>query len=68
MLLRLRNWLSRAPSLLALVLQCARVQGDADFESVRVLMKEDSSGRAGDPPGKYWRKYKHFLFFKDSHR
>lgn len=64
MLLRLRNWLSLAPSLIALVLlQCAPVCGDADFESVRVLMKEDSSGRAGDPPGKYWRKYKQFLFF-----
>jgi len=67
MLLRLRNWLSLAPSLIALVLQCAPVCGDADFESVRVLMKEDSSGRAGDPPGKYWRQYQHFFFLKDSH-
>ena len=56
MLPRLSSWLSLATPLIALVLLCAPVRGDASFESVRVLMKEDSSGRIGDPPGKYWRK------------
>ena len=56
MLPRLSNWLSVATFLLGVVLQHSLVQGDADFESVRVLLKEDSSGRHGDPPGKYWRK------------
>ena len=32
------------------------VKGDADFESVRVLMTHDSSGKVGDPKGKYWRE------------
>ena len=32
------------------------VNGDADFASVRVLMTHDSSGKKGDPKGKYWRK------------
>jgi len=42
--------------LLTWVLQCAWVRGDADFESVRVLMTEDSSGKGGDPKEKYWRE------------
>ena len=35
---------------------CALVRGDADFESVRVLMTQDSSGKGGDPKDKYWRE------------
>ena len=50
-------WLALALVLLTLALQCAPVRGDADFESVRVLMTEDSSGKGGDPKEKYWRKW-----------
>ncbi|KAL9031682.1 MAG: hypothetical protein Q9196_000315 [Gyalolechia fulgens] len=40
----------------ALALNCAEVKGDADFESVRILMTEDSSGKDGDPRTKYWHE------------
>jgi len=43
--------------LLTWAFQCAWVRGDADFESVRVLMTEDSSGKGGDPKEKYWREW-----------
>lgn len=57
MILRASSWLTVAVVILALALQCALVVGDADFESVRVLMTEDSSGKGGDPKEKYWREY-----------
>lgn len=56
MITRQPCWLALALVFLALALQCAHVRGDADFESVRVLMTEDSSGKGGDPKEKYWRK------------
>ena len=67
MLLTLSNWLLLAMSFIALALQFAPVRGDADFESVKVLMTEDSSGRAGDPPEKYWRESKQSFTIKGSH-
>ncbi|KAL8695074.1 MAG: hypothetical protein Q9218_000352 [Villophora microphyllina] len=56
MILRASSWLPFALVVLALALQCALVQGDADFESVRVLMTQDSSGKGGDPEEKYWHE------------
>ncbi|KAL8713351.1 MAG: hypothetical protein Q9220_002550 [cf. Caloplaca sp. 1 TL-2023] len=57
MILKATQWIHFAVVLLlALALPCAYVQGDADFESVRVLMTEDSSGKAGDPIEKYWHE------------
>ncbi|KAI4124846.1 MAG: hypothetical protein LQ338_004600 [Usnochroma carphineum] len=56
MILRGTSWLSLAVVFLTLALQCAEVKGDADFESVRVLMTEDSSGKGGDPKDKYWHE------------
>lgn len=58
MILHQPGWLALALLFLALALQCALVQGDADFESVRVLMVKDSSGKGGDPKDKYWRKWR----------
>lgn len=57
MILRGTSWLTLAVVFLALALQCAEVKGDADFESVRVLMTKDSSGKGGDPKNKYWREF-----------
>ena len=51
-------WLALAVVFLILALQCALVRADADFESVRVLMTHDSSGKGGDPKEKYWRKWR----------
>ena len=51
-------WLTLAVVFLTLALQCAFVRADADFESVRVLMTQDSSGKGGDPKEKYWRKWR----------
>ena len=56
MILRATSWLTIAVVSLTLALQCAEVKADADFESVRVLMTEDSSGKRGDPKEKYWRR------------
>ena len=33
------------------------VRGDADFESVRVALDRDHSGKGGDPKEKYFRKF-----------
>jgi hypothetical protein len=33
------------------------VQADADFESVRTRLLKDHSGKPGDPPQKYFRKF-----------
>ena len=44
------------------------VNGDADFESVRVLMMQDSSGRGGDPKEKYWRKFIQLGMFRGETR
>lgn len=55
MIFRGTSWLTLVVIFLALALKCAEVKGDADFESVRVLMTEDSSGKGGDPKDKYWR-------------
>lgn len=57
MILSGTSCLTLALVFLALALQCAEVRGDADFESVRVLMTKDSSGKGGDPKEKYWRKH-----------
>lgn len=56
MILSRTVWQIFAFVFLTLALQCAEVKGDADFESVRVLMTKDSSGKGGDPKDKYWRK------------
>ncbi|KAG6991260.1 switch 2 [Physcia stellaris] len=56
MITRQPCWFALALVFLALALQCAQVRGDADFESVRVLMTEDSSGKGGDPKEKYWHE------------
>ncbi|KAL8826733.1 MAG: hypothetical protein Q9191_003616 [Dirinaria sp. TL-2023a] len=42
--------------LLVWALQYLPIRGDADFESVRVLMTQDSSGKGGDPKEKYWHE------------
>lgn len=49
-------WLSLLVLLVAWAFHGTVVRGDADFDSVRVRMAKDHSGKAGDPKGKYWRK------------
>lgn len=56
MILRSISWQTLAVFFFTWALQCAGVKGDADFESVRVLMTTDSSGKSGDPKEKYWRE------------
>ena len=56
MLVRPLSWLSLALSLVALVLETAVVDADADFESVRVRLMKSYSGKAGDPKEKYFRE------------
>ncbi|KAI4165953.1 MAG: hypothetical protein LQ342_000384 [Letrouitia transgressa] len=51
-----RLWVSLALLLVALGFNGVLVRGDADFESVRVRMTKDSSGKGGDPKEKYWHK------------
>ena len=55
------NWLSSLLLLFTLALQCFPVDGDADFESVRVRLTKDWSGRRGDPKHKYWRESEEFI-------
>ena len=44
--------------LIVTTLHTRAVNGDADFDSVRVKFDyEDNSGRGGDPENKYWRTY-----------
>lgn len=50
--------LGPALTLVALLLQIRWVQGDADFESVRIHPEyRYMGGRGGDPKDKYWRKF-----------
>ena len=57
MLIRLLYWLSLAISLICVtLLDQAIVNGDADFESVRVRLNKDHSGKRGDPKEKYFRE------------
>ena len=58
MILRLARWLTPLFTLIAIPLQVSWVQGDADFESVRVHFGyEYMGGKGGDPTEKYWRMY-----------
>ena len=51
------HWLGPALTLVALLLQTCWVQGDADFESVRIHPEyRYMGGRGGDPKDKYWRR------------
>ncbi|MCJ1476226.1 hypothetical protein MMC13_004892 [Lambiella insularis] len=56
MLLRFLSWLSLVLSLLAVILDNIAVNADADFESVRVKLAKDHSGKSGDPKGKYFHE------------
>ena len=56
MLYPLVHWLPLAVFLLGFVYDGSVVHADADFESVRVSLKEDRSGKAGDPIEKYFRQ------------
>lgn len=56
MLLPLRPWTLLVIPLLCLRLHHVLVAADADFESVRVGLTSDHSGKLGDPKEKYFRK------------
>ncbi|MCJ1434511.1 hypothetical protein MMC27_003880 [Xylographa pallens] len=57
MLIRFLYWLSLAISLVCLgLLETVVVNGDADFESVRVRLNKDHSGKRGDPKEKYFHE------------
>ena len=57
MIARRTQWLGPSLTLVALLLQVCWVQGDADFESVRVHPEyKYMGGRGGDPKEKYSRK------------
>jgi hypothetical protein len=55
MILRSARWLSLAISGLALL--PTLVRADADFESVRISLLRDRSGKGGDPKEKYFREF-----------
>lgn len=58
MIFRPAHWLGPALTLVALLLQICWVQGDADFESVRIHPEyRYMGGRGGDPKDKYWRRF-----------
>lgn len=58
MIFRPAHWLGPALTLVALLLQTCWVQGDADFESVRIHPEyRYMGGRGGDPKDKYWRRF-----------
>lgn len=61
MLLRLLYQTLLVIPLVYLRFHCILVNADADFESVRVRLSYDHSGKAGDPSQKYFRKYSAFL-------
>lgn len=57
MILRPAHWLGPTFTLVALLLQISWVQGDADFESVRIHPEyRYMGGRGGDPKEKYWHE------------
>ena len=57
MIVRQAYWLGPGLTLVALLLQICWVQGDADFESVRIHPEyKYMGGRGGDPKEKYWRR------------
>lgn len=56
MLLRLLYQTLLVIPLVYLLFHCILVNADADFESVRVRLSYDHSGKAGDPSQKYFRK------------
>jgi hypothetical protein len=58
------GWLSSFLILLISAPKCSFVDGDADFESVRVRMTKDFSGRQGDPKAKYWREWENAMHFR----
>ena len=50
-------WLSSTITLICLLIYSSFVQGDADFESVRIRYDyRYMGGKGGDPKDKYWRK------------
>ena len=57
MLLRLSCWSALVFCLIDSVHGGALLKRDADFESVRTRLKEDHSGKGGDPVAKYFREY-----------
>ena len=58
MIFRRAHWLGPALTLVAFTLQICWVQGDADFESVRIHPEyRYMGGRGGDPKDKYWRRF-----------
>lgn len=50
------SWLVVLPTTLSVVSALAIKKRDADFFSVPTTMRHDMSGKAGDPPGKYFRE------------
>ena len=57
MIFRPAHWLGPTLTLVAILLQIRWVQGDADFESVRIHPEyRYMGGRGGDPKDKYWRR------------
>ena len=58
MLIQFLHWLSLAVALLCIGLfDQVGVHGDADFESVRMRLNKDHSGKRGDPKEKYFREW-----------
>ena len=57
MLLRLLSYLLLLIPLVCSPFEQLFVHADADFESVRVRLNRDHSGKAGDPKEKYFRQY-----------
>ena len=57
MLFRLLFWTLLVIPLVRLRFHHLFVDADADFESVRVRLDRDYSGKRGDPKDKYFRKH-----------
>ena len=55
--LPLLSWIA----VFSLLLLSVLVVGDADFQSVRVSLQKDHSGKEGDPKEKFFREYREFV-------
>ena len=62
MLVQISCWLSFAILLVGSLNDRTLVKADADFLSVRTRLKEDHSGKRGDPKAKYFRESGLLLF------